>query len=383
MSISDNEELDTKPSAAAASASARCHTMSTTSSDNTAAVSNTNLQKTKQNNIDASTSHEQHKNSIKKKLTSKEQMEYSYKCVASLLSLDNSSDNEEVALFNNSISNKLDFGVMHLTTNNTNSNSECSNDSKAEDIAVIPSLVSLSDTFFYRQQSTVGSFENSVAAAAAGSSSMNFATLNNTSSAAPTNNTNSLSTAATSTAGGQHNVQNLPSLRPRMSTTITTSSSRQPYSILTGSGLNNSNNQSNREGWPVGPQGALVPSHLLDELNVVSGQVVGGGVSQSSSSVVARASSGGGLSNTSNHQTASLAQQPQPNSPSRSFITTNLTTNTFNQSPGIINTNSPMGNRSRNVRGRHAAGLQQQQQESPCLYLCFICGFVCLNMQSR
>jgi len=362
MSISDNEELDTKPSAAAGT---RCHPTTMASSDNNTAVSNSNLQKTKQNNIDASasTSYEQHKkNSIKKKkLTSKEQVEYSYKCVATLLSLDNnsSSTNDEVA-FNNS-SNKLDFGVMHLTTNNhVNNSSECSNDvDKVEEIAVIPSLVSLSDTFFHQQQSSVGSVENnSVAAAASSSSSMNFATLNNTSSTAPTHNT------TTSTATGQHNIQSLPSLRPRMSTT--TSSSRQPYSILTGSGsLMNENNRS-REGWPVGPQGALVPSHLLDELDDVI-QVAGGvGASQSNSVGVARASSGG-LSNTSNHQTASLAQPPQPpNSPSRSFITTNLTTNTFNQSqshsPGV-NTNSPMGNRSRNVRERHAAGLQQQQQQ--------------------
>jgi len=360
MSISDNEELDTKPSAAA---SARCHTMST-SSDNTVS----NLQKTKQNNIDASSTSKQHKNSSiekKKKLTSKEQMEYSYKRVATLLSLDNnsSSTNDEVA-FNNSISNKLDFGVMHLTTNNHVNSSECSNDvDKVEEIAVIPSLVSLSDSFFFQQSSVVGSVENSVAAAASSSSSVNFATLNNTSSTATHNTT-------TSTAAGQHNMQNLPSLRPRMSTT--TSSSRQPYSILTGSGsLMNENNRS-REGWPVGPQGALVPSHLLDELDNVI-QVVGG-VSQSSTSVAARASSGGLLTNTSNHQTASLAQPPQPQSPSRSFITTNLTTNTFNQSPQSpgVNTNSPMGNRLRNVRERHAAGLQQQQQESPCLVFVFI-----------
>jgi len=364
MSISDNEELDTKPPAPA---SARCHTMSTTtSSDNNTAVSNTNLQKTKQNNIDASTTSTQYKNSIikKKKLTSKEQMEYSNKCVATLLSLDNnsSSTNDEVA-FNNSISNKLDFGVMHLTNNHVNNSNQYKKDDKVEEIAVIPSLVSLSDSFFFQQQSSVvGSVENSVAAAASSSSSMNFATLNNTSTAAPTNTTNTTTSTA---AGGQHNIQNLPSLRPRMSTT--TSSSRQPYSILTGSGSNNMNGQG-REGWPVGPQGAIVPSHLLDELdNVIQ---VAGGANQSSTSVAARASSGG-LSNTSNHQTASLAQPPQPppNSPSRSFITTNLTTNTFNhqsQSPGM-NTNSPMGNRSRNVRERHAAGTsrlaEQQQRE--------------------
>ena len=266
MSISDNEEYDTKPPARRPTDDAADSNKKKKHSDDGASSS--------QHVVGSSSEQRRLQRHV---LTFEEQRDVSYQRTASLLF--SSSDD---ALRNNSRRNSL--ANIHRE------------DDEDVEIAVIPSLVSLSDDFFH-PPSTI---ETSTTAAAAASSSgavnnvndersslstartafPDFSSTHSTSSSTFTSNT---LTANQATNNATQRIQNLPTLRPRINNAP---NPRGVYSILTGSGLsvgsssNNNNNSPPPETWPVGPQGAPIPSHLL---LVADQTVVNDGNNESSS----------------------------------------------------------------------------------------------------